>query len=132
MDAGSGVLNQIIGDLGLPGVPWLTNPHVALYSVIIVNVWVGIPFVMVILYGGLQEIPRELYEAATLDGAVGWRAFRSITWPLLRPVVTVVLMLGFIYTIRVLDIVLALTGGGPANATQTYATQAYQLSSPQR
>lgn len=128
MDAGSGILNQIIGAFGLPGVPWLTSPDFALYSVILVNVWVGIPFVMVILYGGLQEIPRELYEAASLDGAVGLRAFRSITWPLLRPVVSVVLMLGFIYTIRVLDIVLALTGGGPADATQTYATQAYSLS----
>ncbi|MGI4896241.1 MAG: carbohydrate ABC transporter permease [Janthinobacterium lividum] len=128
MDAGSGVLNQILGGLGLGNVPWLTDPHVALYSVILVNVWVGIPFVMVILYGGLQEIPRELYEAGSLDGATGSRAFRSITWPLLRPVVVIVLMLGFIYTIRVLDIVLALTGGGPAGATQTYATQAYQLS----
>jgi len=128
MDTGSGVLNQVLGNLGLGDVPWLTGPHVALYSVVIVNVWVGIPFVMVILYGGLQEIPRDLYEAGSLDGATGARAFRSITWPLLRPVVVIVLMLGFIYTIRVLDIVLALTGGGPANATQTYATQAYQLS----
>jgi multiple sugar transport system permease protein len=128
MDAGSGIINQLIGVVGLPPVPWLTDPRVALYAVILVNVWVGIPFVMVILYGGLQEIPRELYEAASLDGAVGLRAFRSITWPLLRPVVGVVLVLGFIYTIRVLDIVLALTGGGPADATQTYATEAYQLS----
>ena len=94
----------------------------------LVNVWIGIPFVMVILYGGLQEIPKEYYEAAALDGATGWRAFWFITWPLLRPVVLVVLTLGFIYTIRALDIVLALTGGGPANATQTYATEAYQLS----
>lgn len=128
MDEGSGVLNQIIGAVGLDAVPWLTDPRVALYSVILVNVWVGIPFVMVILYGGLQEIPKDLYEAASLDGATGLRAFASITWPLLRPVVVIVLMLGFIYTIRVLDIVLALTGGGPADATQTYATEAYQLS----
>ncbi|MGI3780400.1 MAG: carbohydrate ABC transporter permease, partial [Janthinobacterium lividum] len=128
MDSGSGILNQVLGGVGLPAVPWLTNPAVALYAVVLVNVWVGIPFMMVILYGGLQEIPRDLYEAANLDGAVGFRVFRSITWPLLRPVVGVVLMLGFIYTIRVLDIVLALTGGGPANATQTFATQAYQLS----
>ena len=128
MDEGSGVLNEIIRGVGLGGVEWLTDPQVALYSVIIVNVWVGIPFVMVILYGGLQEIPRELYEAASLDGATGLRAFAAVTWPLLRPVVVIVLMLGFIYTIRVLDVVLALTGGGPANATQTYATQAYQLS----
>ncbi|MGI3782203.1 MAG: carbohydrate ABC transporter permease [Janthinobacterium lividum] len=128
MDSGSGIINQVLASVGIPPVPWLTSPDVALYSVVLVNVWVGIPFVMVILYGGLQEIPHELYEAANLDGAVGLRLFRSVTWPLLRPVVGIVLMLGFIYTIRVLDIVLALTGGGPANATQTFATQAYQLS----
>lgn len=128
MDEGSGILNQMLSGLGLSGVPWLTSSSLALVSVIIVNVWIGIPFVMVILYGGLQDIPRDFYEAASLDGAAGWRAFRFITWPLLRPVVLIVIMLGFVYTIRVLDIVLALTGGGPANATQTYATQAYQLS----
>jgi multiple sugar transport system permease protein len=128
MDEGSGILNEIFRAIGLPGVPWLTDPNFALMSVILVNVWIGIPFVMVILYGGLQEIPKDYYEAASLDGATGWKSFAHITWPLLRPVVIVVLMLGFIYTIRVLDIVLALTGGGPANATQTYATQAYQLS----
>lgn len=128
MEGGSGVLNELLGLVGLGAVPWLTDPDVALYSVIIVNVWVGIPFVMVILYGGLQEIPQDLYEAASLDGATGLRAFRHITWPLLRPVVVIVLMLGFIYTVRVLDIVLALTGGGPAGASDTYATQAYQLS----
>ncbi|MBF5082145.1 sugar ABC transporter permease [Quadrisphaera sp. INWT6] len=128
MEGTSGVLNELLGLVGLGAVPWLTDPSVALYSVIIVNVWVGIPFVMVILYGGLQEIPQDLYEAASLDGATGARAFRRITWPLLRPVVVIVLMLGFIYTIRVLDIVLALTGGGPAGASDTYATQAYQLS----
>lgn len=128
MDEESGILNVILEGIGLPGVPWLTSPDIALFSIVLVNVWVGIPFVMVILYGGLQEIPKDYYEAASLDGATGWRAFASITWPLLRPVVVVVLMLGFIYTIRVLDIILALTGGGPANATQTYASEAYQLS----
>lgn len=128
MDEESGIINQVLEGIGLSGVPWLTSPDIALFSIIIVNIWVGIPFVMVILYGGLQEIPKDFYEAASLDGATGWRAFFHITWPLLRPVVVVVLMLGFIYTIRVLDIILALTGGGPANATQTYASEAYQLS----
>ena len=93
-----------------------------------VNIWIGIPFNPTILYGGLQDIPKELYEAAELDGATGWRAFRHITWPLLRPVVTVVLVLGVVYTLKVLDIILGLTGGGPANATQTFATQSYHLS----
>ncbi len=92
------------------------------------NIWIGIPFNTTILYGGLQDIPEELYEAAALDGATGWRAFRHVTWPLLRPVVTVVLVLGVVYTLKVLDIILGLTGGGPANATQTLATQSYHLS----
>jgi multiple sugar transport system permease protein len=96
--------------------------------VIMVNIWIGIPFNLTILYGGLQDIPEELYEAASLDGATGWKSFRHVTWPLLRPVVSVVLVLGVVYTLKVLDIILALTGGGPANATQTIATASYHLS----
>jgi multiple sugar transport system permease protein len=85
-----------------------------------------IPFNVALLYGGLQGIPEERYEAASLEGATGWRAFRYITWPALRPVINVVLVLGVIYTLKVVDIILGLTGGGPANATQTLATTAYQ------
>ena len=95
-----------------------------------VNIWIGIPFNSTILYGGLQDIPEELYEAAALDGATGWRAFRHITWPLLRPVVSVVLVLGVVYTLKVLDIILGLTGGGPANATPDLATQSYHALVP--
>jgi multiple sugar transport system permease protein len=101
---------------------------VALLSAVLVNIWIGIPFNMVILYGGLQEIPRDLHEAAALDGAGAWRTFRSVTLPLLRPVVTVVLVLGFMSTVKILDLILALTGGGPADSTQTLGTVTYQLS----
>lgn len=128
LDQGSGVLNQTLLNLHLIGtpVPWLSSPDVALRSVIMVNIWIGIPFNVALLYGGLQGIPEERYEAAALDGATGWRAFRYITWPALRPVINVVLVLGVIYTLKVVDIILGLTGGGPANATQTLATTAYQ------
>ncbi|MEO3752034.1 sugar ABC transporter permease [Streptomyces sp. B6B3] len=130
MDEEHGVLNEFLGGIGLggDGVPWLSSPSVALLSAILVNIWIGIPFNMVILYGGLQEIPRELYEAASLDGAGSWRTFRSVTLPMLRPVVTVVLVLGFMSTIKILDLILALTGGGPADSTQTLGTFTYQLS----
>jgi multiple sugar transport system permease protein len=101
---------------------------VALLSVIMVNIWLGIPFNVTILYSGLQDIPHELYEAGALDGATGWKSFRFITWPNLRPVVSVVLVLGVVYTLKVLDIILGLTGGGPANATETLATNSYQRS----
>jgi len=128
LDQDSGVLNAALGSIGLSGVPWLTSPSVALFAVVLVNIWIGIPFNVTILYGGLQDIPDELYEAGALDGATGWKAFRHITWPNLRPVVSVVLVLGVVYTIKVLDIILGLTNGGPANATQTLAVRSYQES----
>jgi multiple sugar transport system permease protein len=124
LDQDNGALNRLLGER--PG--WLTSTSLALIACIIVNIWIGIPFNTTILFGGLRDIPDELYEAAELDGATGWRAFRHITWPLLRPVVSVVLVLGVVYTLKVLDIILGLTGGGPANATQTIATQSYHLS----
>ncbi|MFJ3136225.1 carbohydrate ABC transporter permease [Streptomyces sp. NPDC086843] len=129
LDQDTGVLNSFLDTLGLAGhTPWLTSPDMALLSVVLVNVWIGIPFNMVILYGGLQEIPRELYEAASLDGASAWRAFRSVTLPMLKPVITVVLVLGFMSTVKILDLILALTDGGPADATQTLGTLTYQNS----
>lgn len=128
LDQDSGILNQFLGTFGIPAIPWLTSPSVALVAVIIVNIWVGIPFNVTLLYGGLQDIPTELYEAGALDGATGWKAFWHITWPNMRPVVSVVLILGVVYTIKVLDIILGLTNGGPANATQTIAVRSYQES----
>jgi sugar ABC superfamily ATP binding cassette transporter, membrane protein len=128
LDRDSGVVNQVLGLLHVDAVPWLTSTRVALIAVVIVNIWLGIPFNMTILYSGLQDIPDELYEAASLDGAVGWKAFRHVTWPLLRPVVSVVLILGVVYTLKVIDIILGLTDGGPSNATVTLATQSYKLS----
>jgi len=128
LDQDSGILNATLSAVGIPAIPWLTDPSVALFAVVMVNIWIGIPFNVTILYGGLQEIPEELYEAGSLDGATGWKAFWHITWPNLRAVVGVVLVLGVVYTLKVLDIILGLTNGGPANATQTLAVRSYQES----
>jgi multiple sugar transport system permease protein len=130
LEQDSGIVNLTLQGLGIltEPIPWLTSPDVALVAVILVNIWLGIPFNLTLLYSGLQDIPEELYEAGALDGATGWRAFWNITWPNLRAVVSVVLMLGVIYTLKVLDVILGLTQGGPANATQTIATQSYQRS----
>jgi multiple sugar transport system permease protein len=130
LEQDSGILNVTLQNLGIitAPIPWLTSPDVALIAVILVNVWLGIPFNLTLLYSGLQDIPDELYEAGALDGATGWKAFWHITWPNLRAVVSVVLMLGVIYTLKVLDIILGLTQGGPANATQTIALMSYQRS----
>ncbi|MGW3071386.1 carbohydrate ABC transporter permease [Kitasatospora sp. NPDC001132] len=130
LDPDSGVVNAVLRGLHLSssGVPWLTGTSQALVAVVLVNIWVGIPFNTAILYGGLQDIPTPVYEAAALDGAGRLATFRHITWPLLRPVVGVVLVLGVVYTLKVLDIILVVTGGGPAGATETLATQSYELS----
>jgi len=130
LEQDSGILNRALETIGLIStpIPWLTSADTALVAVIMVNIWLGIPFNVVLLYSGLQAIPTELYEAAEIDGATGWTSFRYVTLPLLRPVVSVVLLLGVIYTIKVLDLILGLTGGGPANATQTVATRSYEMS----
>ncbi|MBB4933363.1 multiple sugar transport system permease protein [Lipingzhangella halophila] len=125
-----GVLNQVLLGAGVidTAMPWLSSTSMALTAVTVANIWVGIPFNMVILYGGLQGIPAQLYEAAALDGAGPWKRFSAVTWPLLRPVSAVVLMLGLVYTLKVFDVIMVLTQGGPANATQTLTTWSYSLS----
>jgi multiple sugar transport system permease protein len=130
LDADHGVINTVLRALHLASgpVPWLTSPHWALAAVIITNIWIGIPFNLVILHGGLRAIPATLYEAAALDGAGPWQRFSNVTWPLLRPVTAVVLMLGLVYTIKVFDVIMVVTGGGPANASQTLTTWSYNLS----
>nr|WP_206691035.1 sugar ABC transporter permease [Quadrisphaera sp. INWT6] len=127
MDQDSGALNAFLKAVGVidTGIPWLSSPSIALTSVIIVNIWVGIPFNVALLYGGLQDIPEELYEAASIDGAGPVRSFLAITWPLLRPTVNVVVLLCVIYTLRSVDIILGLTRGGPAGSTQTLPTSSY-------
>ncbi len=126
----NGVIDQLLS--GAHIVPahfsWLTTPGWSMAAVIVANIWLGIPFNMVILYSGVQSIDRDLYEAATVDGANWWQQFRAITLPLLRPVIGIVLILGFIYTLKVFDLIYVMTQGGPANETQTFATWAYNLS----
>ena len=107
-------------------IPWLTC-RVALIAMVGVNIWIGIPFNLTILYSGLQEIPEELYEAGRWTGRPGGRRSGISPGPS-AAVVSVVLMLGVVYTLKVLDIILGLTHGGPANSTQTIATQSYPLS----
>lgn len=129
-DMDYGVINYVLRSLHLIDEPlaWLTNPRLAPFSTLIANIWIGIPFNAVILYGGLQDIPPTLYEAATIDGANSRQRFRFISWPLLRPVSAVVLLLGLIYTLKVFDVIMSITRGGPANVSQTLNTWAYNLS----
>ncbi len=126
----NGLIDQILAGLHLlpPHFGWLTTPGWALAALIIANIWLGIPFNLAILYSGLQSIDHEFYEAAAIDGANRWQSFRYVTVPLLEPVIGIVLMLGFIYTIKVFDIIYVITQGGPGNTTQTFSTWSYTLS----
>jgi multiple sugar transport system permease protein len=124
-----GLLNALLGLVGLPSTePWLVNPQTALLAVIIANIWVGIPFHMMLLYAGLQGVPVQLYEAASLDGASAWQRFWRITVPMMRPVIVIALLLGFVHTFKVFDLIYVMTAGGPAGATNVLSIEVYKLS----
>jgi multiple sugar transport system permease protein len=123
------VINWMLFHLGLihGRINWLGDPQLAMISVIIVNVWRGVPFYAISLLAGLQTISPELHEAAAIDGARAWQRFRHVTWPLLLPVTMVIVLFSVIQTFADFQLVYVLTGGGPANATQLFATYAYQI-----
>ncbi|MGC4870115.1 carbohydrate ABC transporter permease [Micromonospora sp. DT53] len=127
LNSDSGLVNAALGVVGIDPVNWLTSPGWSLTSVIIANIWIGIPFNLVVLYSGLQAIPTEMYEASALDGATGWQRFWGITFPLLRPVSLITLLLGLIYTLKVFDIIWIMTKGGPTSSSATLATWSYRL-----
>lgn len=128
LNSDSGIVNAALRLVGIGPVNWLTSPQWALTSVIIANIWIGIPFNLVVLYSGLQTIPEEIYEAASLDGATGWQRFWSVTFPLLRPISAITILLGLVYTLKVFDIVWIMTRGGPTDASTTFATWSYKFS----
>lgn len=113
----SGALNGILISLGMSKVPFLTNATWARFWVILVSVWASMGFYTLILLAGLQSIPSDLYEAASIDGASNWKAFSNITLPLLMPTMTVVIVLALIRAVQVFEIIYAFTGGGPGTAT---------------
>jgi len=123
------VINFFLFHLGITTkqVSWLGGPVLSLTSVIIVNAWRGMPFFAITLLAGLQTINPTLYEAAAIDGASGWQRFWNVTWPLLMPVTTVVVLFSVIMTFADFQLVYILTGGGPANSTHLFATYAYQI-----
>ncbi|WP_148058944.1 carbohydrate ABC transporter permease [Bogoriella caseilytica] len=125
---GNGIINQLLAGIGIDGPSWLADSSWAIWAIIGVNTWAGLPFMATILGAALRNVPHELEEAATLDGAGYWRRLWSITLPQIMPVMLVMTILGIIATLKVLDLVLALTGGGPANSTQTLALLSYDSS----
>jgi multiple sugar transport system permease protein len=127
LNSESGLVNAALGLVGVDRVDWLTSPSWALVSVTVANIWIGIPFNLVVLYSGLRDIPAELFEASALDGATRWQTFRHITFPVLRPVSAITLLLGLVYTLKVFDIIWIMTRGGPSGSSSTLATWSYEL-----
>jgi multiple sugar transport system permease protein len=123
------VLNWLLFNIGFIRRPinWLGDGDLAMWSIIVVNVWRGVPFFAISLLAGLQTISPDLNEAAAIDGARPWQRFWYITWPLLLPVTLVVVLFSVIQTFADFQIVYVMTGGGPANSTHLFATYAYQL-----
>jgi arabinogalactan oligomer/maltooligosaccharide transport system permease protein len=122
-----GFLDQLLQKFGWDNPPaFLGDPTWAKVAVITTNVWLGVPFMMVALLGGLQAIDTELLDASAVDGANAWRRFWDVTVPGLRPVAATVILLGLIWTFNMFNIIFLMTAGGPANATQIFATFAYR------
>lgn len=122
----AGVLNETLRDLGLGGRDWLGGLASALPAVIVVGVWAGMPQTTVALLAGLQNTPRELHEAAAVDGAGSWRRFRTVTWPALRPVALAITALNLIWNFNSFALVYVLTSGGPGGKTRLPMLFAYE------
>jgi multiple sugar transport system permease protein len=125
-----GLINFVLTSLHIISEPigWIVQANTALPAVIIANIWLGIPLNVILLSAGVAGLPEDVYEAATVDGANGFQKLIYITIPLLRPTILAVLMLGFIYTLRVFDLIWIITKGGPGSATEVLPTFAYRLS----
>ncbi|MGY2893341.1 carbohydrate ABC transporter permease [Deinococcus sp. UYEF24] len=128
-DGESGVINYLLRSLHLAGdrIYWTSDANFSLAAVIVVNIWLGIPFNLSLLLAAMQGLPQEVYEAAEIDGATKWQQFRYVTLPLLRPALLSTLVLGLIYTIKVFDVVFITTAGGPLDSSQVVSTFAYKL-----
>src|SRR5579862_3007432 len=129
LDPAFSIVNRLLIGVGMtpPGPSWLGTPLLAMFSIIMINTWRGLPFYGITLLAGLQTVSPELYEAATIDGAGGWQRFRFVTLPLLKPIILIVTLFSVIFTFADFQLVYVLTHGGPQNATNLFATYAFDI-----
>jgi multiple sugar transport system permease protein len=120
-----GVINYLLNRIGLPSVLWLSDPSIALYSMMAVDVWQATPFAFLLLYAAVLSLPRDPYEAAAIDGAGRWHIFRTVTLPLLLPVLGVVVLLRLIDAARIFDKIFVMTRGGPGTSAYTTTLDIY-------
>jgi ABC-type sugar transport system permease subunit len=121
-----GMVNTLLGYLGIPAVPWLTTPKTALLSIILIGIWRAAPYFMVIFTAGLQAIPEEYYEAGKIDGTNAWTEFWHLTLPLLRPTILLVVVMSVIVALKVFAVPQLMTNGGPAGATEVVPLRIYK------
>ena len=126
-DPSYSAFNWIFESIGLRGVNWLGDPYWARFAVILVNVWVGAPFFMIMYLAALKSVPEQLYEAAAIDGANWWQKLWFITLPMMRNIIAITALFSLIVTFANFDIVRVLTNGGPVDQTHVFATWAFQL-----
>jgi multiple sugar transport system permease protein len=126
-DVGRGPITGILQRLGLPAVGWLTETRLAIYSIIITDVWQWTPFMFLILFAGLQAIPRDYVEAAKVDGASAWQLFRRVTFPLLAPASIAAVLLRGMEGFKIVDTIYIMTGGGPGRSTESLTLFGYSI-----
>ncbi len=124
--AENGLLNQLLKVVGIPAIPWLTSPGLALFSVMVVTIWKGLGYYMTIYLAGLQSIPADLYEAAAIDGSDGYTKHWDITIPLMRPYMLLVAVISAIAATKIFEEVYVMTQGGPRNSSKTVVYYLYQ------
>lgn len=121
-----GILNYMLGGVGLPHVDWFGNPHVALLSLVIIDVWIFTPFVILVFSAGLQSLPKTPYEAASVDGASPLFTFWKLTLPMMKPFILIVLIFRALDTLRIFDTIYATTKGGPMKVTTTLTIMGFE------
>ena len=126
-DPTNSAINYTLRSLGFEGIPWLSDPYWARFSVILVNVWYGAPFFLIMYLAALKSVPEQLYEAAAIDGANAWQKFIHITLPMMRNIIAITVLFSLIVTFANFDIVQIMTAGGPRNMTHMFATYAFLL-----
>ncbi|MEB3283791.1 MAG: sugar ABC transporter permease [Candidatus Sericytochromatia bacterium] len=129
-DTQSGALNLLLQGWGWSGIDWMSAFPSAFSAVLLTNVWLGFPFMMMVASGGLQSIPKDYYEAASLDGASAWRQFWTITVPMLRPTMVPAIVLGSVWTFNNFNVIYFVSRGEPFGRTEILVTQAYKLIDP--
>lgn len=126
-DPSYSAFNWVLNVFGFPSVPWLGQTWWARFSVILVNVWIGAPFFMIMYLAALKSVPEQLYEAAAIDGATAWQKLIHITLPMMRNIISITILFSLILTFANFDIVRILTNGGPQDQTHLFSTYAFQV-----